>query len=594
VAETLSRELRLVRHTPMQLPLLPPSLSSGRPLWRSLSSVRLLAALFPGLLPAQSEAPAAPAGLPGRGFGPPARQELKLVSQFDRDGNKRLDTAERAAAREHVRAERVANPRGRGGRGPGGPGGFPPGRGGRTTEAAVPGETIATADVTRYGDEPLYAPGVLRTLFLEFDGADWERELEDFHDTDVEVPATLTVDGRAYRDVGVRFRGMSSYMMVPAGYKRSLNLSVDYAHEDQHVLGFRTLNLLNSHEDASFLRAALFSHIAREYLPAPRVNFVRVVINGENWGVYASAEQFNKDFLKTHFGSSRGARWKVPGSPGGRGGLAYLGEDPAAYRRIYEIKSKDDAAAWAKLIRVCRLLEQTPPAELEAALAPHLDVDGALRFLALDATLVNGDGFWTRASDYSIGEDGSGRLHLIPHDMNEAFGMGGGAGGRGGPSGGGRLRGPDGEGGFGRPEGGAGASPFPPGGGFPRGGPGGFGGMRGGGPELDPLAAANNPNAVLAAKLLAVPALRARYLGYVRDLATKWLAWETLGPVAQAYHELIDADVRRDTRKLERHEDFAASLGDGTRSLKTFAEKRRTFLLNHAAVRGVTDEAGRK
>ena len=35
--------------------------------------------------------------------------------------------------------------------------------------------------------------GVLRTLFLEFESADWEKELADFYHTDVEVPAKLTV-----------------------------------------------------------------------------------------------------------------------------------------------------------------------------------------------------------------------------------------------------------------------------------------------------------------------------------------------------------------------------------------------------------------
>jgi hypothetical protein len=35
----------------------------------------------------------------------------------------------------------------------------------------------------------------LRTLFLEFENADWEKELSDFHGTDVEVPAKLIVDG---------------------------------------------------------------------------------------------------------------------------------------------------------------------------------------------------------------------------------------------------------------------------------------------------------------------------------------------------------------------------------------------------------------
>ena len=51
-----------------------------------------------------------------------------------------------------------------------------------------------------------------------------------------------------------------------------------------------------------------------------------------------------------------------------------------------------------------------------------LDIDGTLRFLALDVVLVNNDGYWVAArADYSLYQDPSGRFHLIPSDMNEAF-----------------------------------------------------------------------------------------------------------------------------------------------------------------------------
>ena len=87
----------------------------------------------------------------------------------------------------------------------------------------------------------------------------------------------------------------------------------------------------------------LYSHIARQYIPAPKANFVKVVINGESWGVYVNAQQFNKEFLAENYKTSKGARWKVRGSPGGGGGLDYLGDDVADYKRRYEIKSKDNA-----------------------------------------------------------------------------------------------------------------------------------------------------------------------------------------------------------------------------------------------------------
>ncbi|MGV3722266.1 MAG: CotH kinase family protein, partial [Actinomycetota bacterium] len=411
-------------------------------------------------------------GGPG-GRGGPFAQQQKILKQFDKDGTGWLNNAERKAARAFLQQSQA--------NGQGGPGFGPPrGFGGRgNQEPARPGPRVSMSDAKSYPTASLYEPTVLRTFFLEFENADWEKELAEFRNTDVEVPATLTVDGKKYPNVGVRFRGASSYFMVSEGYKRSLNISVDMADSKQRVYGHRTLNLLNSNGDPTFMRAAIYSHIARKYLPAPRANLAKVVINGESWGIYGNAEQFNKDFVKEHFSNAKGIRWKVPGNPGGGGGLIYQGEDPEAYKRQYEIKTddpKEAALGWKELIALCRTLEQTPPARLEQALESILNVDGALRFLAVENVLINSDGYWTRASDFSLYRDENGKLHVIPHDMNEGMEpAGGGPGGPGGP-GGFRAGGPGGPGGFGP----GGPGGFGPGG---PGGPGGFGGPRGqGGP----------------------------------------------------------------------------------------------------------------
>ncbi|WP_202947346.1 CotH kinase family protein, partial [Zavarzinella formosa] len=344
----------------------------------------------------------------GGGFGPMGGQERKIVKDFDKNNDGWLNAEERKAARATAK---------------GGGGGFrgPKGGFGKGGEAGTPGPKVAVADAKTYPDAKLYEPNVLRTLFLEFENKDWESELEDFHGTDVDVPATLIVDGKKYPNVGVHFRGMSSYGMVSAGSKRSLNLAVDLADDKQRLYGYKTLNLLNSHEDPTFMSTVLYSEIARKYLPTPKANFVKVVINGESWGVYGSVQQFNKDFTKENFNSSKGARWKVRGSPGGGGGLEYLGDNVADYKRRYEIKSKDDDKDWKALIALCKVLNETPADKLEEALKPMLDIDGLLWFLALDVALINGDGYWVRASDYSIYMDEKKIFHMVPHDMNEAF-----------------------------------------------------------------------------------------------------------------------------------------------------------------------------
>jgi hypothetical protein len=520
---------------------------------------------------------------------------VKLVKQFDRDGDKRLNAEERSTARAWLATNVQQGPMGRGGPGgpggPGGRGGFggpggPGGRGGPggpggpgNREPGKPGARLTPADVKSFGGAPVYDTKVLRTFFLQFDAPDWEKELAAFYNTDVEVPASVIVDGKTYRDVGVHFRGASSYFSVPEGLKRSLNLSFDFANDSQRVGGYSTFNLLNANGDPTFLRTVLYQQVAQAYVPTPRANFVRVVINGESWGIYASQQQYNKDFTREQFGSTGGARWKVPGSPQARAGLEYIGDDPAAYKRLYEIKSKDDPAAWTALIALCRVLNETPPDRLEAALSPLLDIDGALKFLAIENVLVNEDGYWIRASDYSIYLDEKGRFHVFPHDANEAFPAGNGRGGRMGAPGGP----PGGFPGGGPPDGGRGGGRMggPPGG-FAGGGPPmGRGGPGGGGVTLDPLVAAENPARPLLSKLLAVPALRTRYLGYVRDVADHWLDWKTLGPLVTEYQALIAADVRADTRKLDGVEGFESGAAD----LKKFADERRAFLLNHAEVK---------
>lgn len=533
------------------------------------SPLCLMLATLPAAM--QAQFPGGFGAPPFGGGGFPGMQEREIVRDFDTDGDKRLNAKERAAAREFLAKE--PSPRR-----------FGPPRP-ENAEPPATGPKLAPSQVKIYHREPLYDPAVLRTIFLEFENPDWEKELADFNNTDVEVPAKATVDGKVYTDVGVHFRGMSSFMMAGEGRKRSLNLSFDWIKKDQRLEGYRTLNLLNSHMDPTYLRAVLYLQVAREYLPAYKANYMRVVINGESWGVYPNVQQFNSDMMNEWFGSARGARWKVPGSPMGRGGLQYLGEDGAAYRKIYTIKSKDNARDWAALIRLCKVLTETPVDKLEAELAPIFDIEGALRFLALEKTLINSDGYWTRASDYNIYLDEKGKFHLIPHDANEAFGPpdgppGGMRRGRMGPP-------PGGMPGFGPPP--PPGGPAPPG----RGGPGGPRPPMG--PrdaKLDLFAGSEDPDKVLLHRLLTVPSLRARYLALCREIATKWLDWSRLEPLARKYQALIAADVKADTRKLDSTENFTKAVTEETEgrgfgpfgaakhmSLKQFAEERRAYVL---------------
>lgn len=110
--------------------------------------------------------------------------------------------------------------------------------------------------------------------------------------------------------------------------------------------------------------------------------------------------------------------------------------------------------------------------------------------------------------------------------------------------------------------------------------------------DLDPLVGLDNERTPLRGKLLAVPSLRAKYLEYVRQIAQDSLDWKTLGPVVADYRKLIEKAVEQDTRKLSSFDEFLAATADepaaepaargrSSMSLRDFADKRRTFLLEY-------------
>ena len=349
--------------------------------------------------------------LPGQfAGGASAGQDAALVSRFDQDGDGRLNAEERRAAREYAEAAGLTRTRwGSSGLG------FAP----------DPGESVRPEEVTTHAATSLFDLDTVRTLFLTFENSDWERELMAFKSTDVDVPTTLMVDGRTYPQVGVQFHGNSSFQGVPIGFKHSLRLALDFVDEEQALAGHRTLLLLNAHEDPTFVRTVLAMQIAREYYPAPRANFVRVVINGESWGIYVNQEQFNSDMVRNLFADRGGARWKIHGTRGYQGGgLAYLGEAEGPYRQAYDLRTRDSRDSWSALIGLTRTLDRTAPDQLAQALSSQLDVDAALGFLAVENALVNTDGYWSKASDYNLYRDTSGRFHVLPYDVNGTFATG--------------------------------------------------------------------------------------------------------------------------------------------------------------------------
>ena len=139
------------------------------------------------------------------------------------------------------------------------------------------------------------------------------------------VLADLTMDGITYPGVGVQFKGMTSYMTTGNSQKKSFHVALDETDPNQTLMGYKTLTLNNSALDPSFIHEVLYFNVMRQYTTCPKANFVKLIINGENWGIYVNIEQNNSDLIKEWFQSSDGDRWKVGQNMGGMGGGAFPG-----------------------------------------------------------------------------------------------------------------------------------------------------------------------------------------------------------------------------------------------------------------------------
>lgn len=238
---------------------------------------------------------------------------------------------------------------------------------------------------------------------------------------------TFESDGQVLTNVGVRFKGNSSFVRAPNGWKRPFRLDFNRGVPGRTFLGMEELVLNNNVNDATQMREALAYDLFRKAgIPAPRTAFAKVVltitgqVERQNLGLYTLVEAVNRDFLKRNFGASTGLLLKPEMMPG----LVYFGEDWAGYVDRYGPKGKVDPADARRMMDFARFIQEAEPVAFANQLPKFLETQPFLRFVALNALLANVDSFLGNGHNYYLFIDSkSQHAHFIPWDLNESFGM---------------------------------------------------------------------------------------------------------------------------------------------------------------------------
>lgn len=242
------------------------------------------------------------------------------------------------------------------------------------------------------------------------------------------VRGTVELDGEAVSEVGVRFKGNSSYQYYADALKRPLKLDFNRFVKGQKFRGLETINLGNNALDSSQLRETLSYELFREAgVPAPRTAFATVYLTVEGLydrqfiGVYTMVEEVDKDFLKTHYDTTKGLLLK----PENIRNLPYLGENFADYNR-YEPKTEPTPEIAGRFIDFLKLLHFADEETFQSAIDAYLATDQFLRFIAVNALIINSDSFLSGNHNYFMYvHPTDGRVYFMPWDQNFSFGMSG-------------------------------------------------------------------------------------------------------------------------------------------------------------------------
>jgi spore coat protein CotH len=375
------------------------------------------------------------------------------------------------------------------------------------------------------------------TIYLEFASANWFNIMTNNFNSGAELSGTLTYQGDDYEQVGVSFKGQTSYSQTNGEEKKSFNIRMDAAVAGQDLDGYDVLNLNNCFDDPSFLREFIYLYLIRHEIPAANAAFVELVINGESWGLYPMVEQIDGGFINEWFLSNDGSRWRADvattqGGPGGPGGpqwgdgtaaLNYLGNDIADYQEYYTLKASTQSDPWTDLVHTCDVLNNTAAGELMTEMPLVLDVDRTLWFLACENVFGDDDSyiFKGKMDYYLYWEAETGRMVPIEFDGNSVLVTES--------------------------------------------------------ANWGVFYHADDVDYPLLNKLLAVPSYRQRYLAHYRTIISELVDPALSSAIIESFGDVIDPHVAADTKKLYTYNQFVS----GVTTLNASLQTRRNLVMSN-------------
>jgi spore coat protein H len=222
------------------------------------------------------------------------------------------------------------------------------------------------------------------------------------------VQGTVREGDTVYEAAGIHVKGsLGSFQPIDSG-KPGISIKFDRFKKGQRFHGLKKIILNNSVQDPTYLQEWLGNELFRAAgVPAPRIGWATVDLNGRRMGLYVISEAITGDFLSHWFGDSTGNLYEGP---------------PDITSERLDVDSHhgvSDRADLKALIEATKIRETGPRME---QLEKLLDVDRFLSFAAMEAITCHWDGYVQGRNNYHVYHDPKGgKLVFLPHGLDQLF-----------------------------------------------------------------------------------------------------------------------------------------------------------------------------
>lgn len=223
-------------------------------------------------------------------------------------------------------------------------------------------------------------------------------------------PANVSIDGEVIENVGIKTRGNASLRLtVQANTLRfPFKIKFDKYVDGGNFMGLDELALNNGGDDYSLMRDFLGYEAFRMMDGyASCVTFFNVYLNDELRGFYVGVEAVDSSYLERYFNSHKHNLYE--------GEINATLQAGMSLNCLTQKKGTDTSKTDIRLL--IKALSEAPLGE-KGDIEKYLDVDSALKMLAINAVIDNRDGYGGILAHNYYFYSADGKLVMIPWDMN--------------------------------------------------------------------------------------------------------------------------------------------------------------------------------